>query len=125
MLSWQSRESGIECAVSLFLIALGVGLLIPRPGIGLYSLLRSDGYAHLWSAVFLIVGATLCGASFAPLPRVRLTFVILCMGCWIALALRFAEAQLWGAMIQALCGVFLMNACAFRLIHYLRGHHGR
>jgi hypothetical protein len=120
LLGPDSRESGCEFAAGCFLIALGIGLLIPRPGTGLYSLLHSDGYAWAWSTALLTCGGGLMAASHLRQPVLRLVIVILAMFCWIALAARFGEAQLWGAMIQSLMGVFLMNACAFRLIHYIK-----
>lgn len=119
LLDPNSRESGIELAVGCFLLALGVGLLIPRPGVGLYSLLRSDGFAGWWSAALMSTGLVLGVSSNFRAPRIRLAAVAAGMVCWVALALRFGQAQLWGAMLQSLVGMFLMNACGFRLFHYL------
>jgi len=121
MLSPLSRESGVEFACGAYLLALGIGLLIPRTGVGLYSMLHSSGYAWLWSTAITTTALGLMLVSFFRVPRVRLYFVAAALACWTALAFRFVEASLWGAVLQSVVAVLLLNGCLFRLLWYLRG----
>lgn len=121
MLLPTSRESGIEFAVGLFLLCLGIGLLIPRPGTGLYSLVRDLGYTHSVSAILSFTAIGLMSCSFMCSPKPRLFFVAMGMLCWTLLAVKFVEARLWGAAMQSLSGMALLNACAFRLVRHIHG----
>src|SRR4051812_3961584 len=118
-----SRESGMEFSVGCFLLALGFGLLVPRPGLGLYSLVHAGGHAWLWSTCMVGSGFGLIATSYFRCPVCRLVAVIMGLSCWIALGFRFVDGNLWGAAMQAVVAVFLLNACLFRLITYLRGRH--
>lgn len=120
MLAHDSRESGIEFAVGWFLFALGVGLLIPRPGLGLWSIINAGGRAPVWSACITTSSLALIYFSYFRLPAIRFITVAAAMACWSALAFRFVEASLWGAAFQSFIALSLLNACLFRLIGYLR-----
>ncbi len=114
-LSARSRDSGIEFAVGWFLFALGIGVFIPRKGLGLYSLLHSGPGGWLWGALMVAVASLLIVASFSHHRGLHLAAIGLGMTAWSALAFLFVEASLWGASLQALLGVVLLNSCFFNL----------
>ncbi len=115
-----SRASGIEFAVGWFLAALGCGVLVPRKGFGLYSMLHDSGYPYLWSAVLIASGITLVAASLSTRLWLRLPAVVAGFACWTALAFRFIDASLWGATMQACVAIVLLNGCFFGLFRRLK-----
>ena len=116
-----TRASGIEFAVGCFLLSLGIGLLIPRRGHGLYSLIQAGGHAWAWSVSLTVSALLLMLTSFYSRSiRIRLFAISCSMLCWSALAFRFVEASLWGATLQSIVALVLLNGCLFRLLGYFR-----
>lgn len=123
MLEPTTRHSGIEFAVGWYLLALGLGQLIPRANAGLYSMLHAGDHHAAWIAWMLVSALWLICFSFLRTPRARLLGVMAAMACWAMLGLKFMQANLWGATGQAMVSLVLLNACLWRLIHYVYGDH--
>lgn len=115
-LSPRSRDSGIEFAVGWYLLALGIGLFIPRKGTGLYQVMHEGGNASLWGALIIASSCALVVASFSVKWKLRAFAVTVALICWAVLAFRFVDASLWGATLQCMFSVLLLNACLFNLI---------
>lgn len=111
------RDAGIGFAVGWFLLALGAGALIPRPGRGIYTLIAESPCPVCWRSSLLICGPLLIVSSFTPFRRLRLVAAVLGLVNWLAISFLFVNAQLWGATIQAFAAIVLLNGCIF---HSLR-----
>ena len=120
-LSSNSRESAIERLLGWLTIALGIGMLIPRPGLGLYSILQASGDRILWSAAMNFFGVALIVASYFPTRVVRVALLFGSMLFWSMLALRFIDANLWGATLQAFVVILFSNSVAWRLWRIPKG----
>jgi hypothetical protein len=114
-LSPDSRDSSIERLIGWLTIALGVGMLIPRPGLGLYSVLEQTGTRAYWAAAMNVIGLWLVIASFYAAPIVRILLLVTATVCWVMLAFRFIDGQLWGATFQACVVIFFCNSTGWRL----------
>lgn len=121
MLGPDSRETGIEWAVGWFLFALAIGLLIPRewfgavPQHGFYRSLQDTGHLEYWIAWIAGAGLLLIVLSRSKVAPLRVIGIVVGIVCWLSLSLRFAAGNMWGAAIQAFVGIYLLNACAWRV----------
>lgn len=102
MFSRAPTNTVIERFIGALTMALGFGSLIPRKGFGLYALLEESGDRVLWSLVMLSVGCWAIAASYLRLAsNVRLAVLFIIIGAWFAIGLKFIQASLWGAALQA------------------------
>lgn len=113
-------DAGTQRTVGWFLMVLGVGLKIPRPGLGLYSLIHAGGDSDLWAIMIVGSSAALILSARFPWQIARLAIVGVAMLCWAGLGFKFVEGQLWGATLQAITAITLLNACAWRLYRQTR-----
>lgn len=116
-MNWSSSRT-TEAVVGLYLIVLGIGLMIPRTGLGLYSIVHAGGDWQIWFVLMIGCGAGLVVAAWINNAGARLSSIAGGMLVWLALQAKFLEASLWGASLQALVSIGLLFAC---LISTVRG----
>lgn len=111
-----SRESDIDRIIAWLTIALGLGVLIPRAGFGLYALLEAEGMRLVWAIMLLGSGLVLVAISTLPWRRTRIFMLSMITVVWILLAAKFAQADLWGATAQAAVVIWFSTNTALRLL---------
>lgn len=118
MFTAPSRESSVERLIGGLTMALGIGALIPRPGLGLYSLLEQSGERGIWAMAMLTVGCWAVAASYLNIRSVFRIVVQVGVVCfWFALTWKFIGAQLWGAALQGGVVIIFAIDAIVRFIH--------
>ncbi len=95
------QDCDVDRLIGWLTIALGIGVLIPRAGFGLYALLESQGTRLPWAGMLLSSGTVLAMTAGFPWRKVRCTLLVLVTIVWGLLGWNFYESALWGATAQA------------------------
>lgn len=113
-----SQFASVERMIGGLTMALGLGAMIPRPGLGLYALLESEGVRFFWSASMINFGFLLIACSYLPMPRLRVVMHLVACILWGGLLYKFTTVGLWGAALQACVVITFALSSAYRLRLY-------
>ena len=116
MLKYDSPEASVERFIGALTMALGIGGLVPRPGLGLYSLLEHTGARGLISIGMLNLGTLAIIISFFEVRSMRLVTVAALFSFWMFLIDLFISAGLWGAACQAVVVILFCINCFYLLV---------
>lgn len=101
---------GVEALIGCFTTSLGLGALIPRPGLGLYSVLEGERIA--FTVIMVLCGFCLTFAHRFQHRLARTILLVLSATLWGAILVKFMAASLWGAAIQAAVVIIFSVAAA-------------
>lgn len=118
MLRSTGRAATIERFIGWLTVALGVGAMVPRNGMGLYALLEAEGIRALFSVMLINVGCLAVAFSYIPLRSLRVFLQVVVALLWGWLIYKFVNAQLWGAAFQGCVVVSFAISSAIRISLY-------
>lgn len=98
-------------------------MFIPRPGIGLHSLLDASGDRVFIGSIALAAGALQILSAYWRMCRVRSAVGVISMGVWLLLAFRFFSGGLYGGMLQAVVVMCFAGGSVFRLVGHSHVQH--
>ncbi len=104
-------------------MALGVGALIPRAGLGLYAALETTGDRGWWAMLLLSIGCWAIVVTYLDMPRLRVIVIFITVLLWAALTERFIRSNLWGASLQGAVVICFGLSSALRMARIKHGDH--